>query len=160
MADSRHHGPHALLVKDAFFCPLDLGHHDYLTIPEIVDDICMCYEESFGHPPLRALFNRAATPCIVKFSSAPGECALSNALLYAHSILQGGGVKGFRPLSFFVGGTSGGCGADFSGRARERLAAQPGHGPDRPKTERWSMPKSLAVRNRNSGGVFCVPGPS
>ena len=99
MANPQHHGPHAFLVKDVFFSPRELGHQDYFTIPEIVEDICTCYEESFGYPALRGLFIQATRPCVVKFSSNPCESSLSNALLYARSILRGEGVSGFPILS-------------------------------------------------------------
>jgi hypothetical protein len=55
------HGPYANLVRDHVLAPIE-GHHDYLTIPEIVQDIAR-----FTGTDLQDRFERAAQSCIVKF---------------------------------------------------------------------------------------------
>lgn len=55
------HGPYANLVRDHVLAPIE-GHHDYLAIPEIVQDIAR-----FAGTDLQDRFERAAKSCIVKF---------------------------------------------------------------------------------------------
>jgi hypothetical protein len=55
------HGPYANLVRDHTLAPND-GHHDYLKIPEIVEDIAR-----FTGTDLQHRFERAAQSCIIKF---------------------------------------------------------------------------------------------
>lgn len=56
-----HFGPYSLLTRDAHINPPD-GHHNYLNIPEIVEDIAQNW-----HPELAHRFATSAKPCIVKF---------------------------------------------------------------------------------------------
>ncbi|AWI03207.1 hypothetical protein [Clostridium drakei] len=37
-----------MVVKDAAFSSEEIGNHDYLKIPEIVEDICVCFEKIYG----------------------------------------------------------------------------------------------------------------
>jgi hypothetical protein len=55
------HGPYAHLVRDHALAPIE-GQHDYLKIPEIVEDIAR-----FTGTDLQDRFERAARSCIVKF---------------------------------------------------------------------------------------------
>jgi hypothetical protein len=55
------HGPYANLVRDHVIAPIE-GHHDYLKIPEIVEDIAR-----FTGTDLQDRFERAAQSCVVKF---------------------------------------------------------------------------------------------
>lgn len=55
------HGPYANLVRDHVIAPVE-GHHDYLTVPEIVQDIAR-----FTGTDLQDRFERAAQSCVVKF---------------------------------------------------------------------------------------------
>jgi hypothetical protein len=43
--DELHWGPYAILVKEVAFCANELSQHDYLGIPEIIEDICNGLEE-------------------------------------------------------------------------------------------------------------------
>lgn len=43
-----HCGPYAMLVREAAFRAGEIGNHDYLVVPEIVQDICRGYEERFN----------------------------------------------------------------------------------------------------------------
>ena len=78
-------GPFSFLCREVIFTPKDFIHHDYLNIPEIIEDICNSFEEMFGHS-LRHKFVAATKPCIVKFrSSKPRPDALGKALMYIHT---------------------------------------------------------------------------
>ena len=61
-----HSGPYAMLVRQSAFCIAEMGNHDYLRMPEIIEDICNGYEKQFGKSIL-AEVSEALTPCIVKF---------------------------------------------------------------------------------------------
>jgi len=77
-------GPFAFLVREIIFCWQEMGNHDYLSIPEIVEDICLSYETRLGHA-LRERFVAATRPSIVKFRSRdPRPDALKAALMYIH----------------------------------------------------------------------------
>jgi hypothetical protein len=54
-------GPFGFLVRSVILCSEDFGNHDYLGIPEIVEDICLSYEEMFDQP-LRESYLRATQP--------------------------------------------------------------------------------------------------
>lgn len=86
---SNHHaGPYAFLVRDVILNPLR-ENHNYCHIPEIVEDICLSYSHTYGHP-LADRFRNATRPCIVKFrdsKSPPG--ALDAALMYLHRKIRG-----------------------------------------------------------------------
>jgi hypothetical protein len=77
-------GPYAFLVRPTIFVLDQLGHWDYLGIPEIVDDICESHQEIFDRD-LRRRFLDATRPCIVKFWSAdtsPDEVATALAFIF------------------------------------------------------------------------------
>ena len=44
----------------------DIGNHDYLRTPEIVEDICITFDELYG-TNLMPVFLKATEPCIVSF---------------------------------------------------------------------------------------------
>jgi hypothetical protein len=82
-------GPFAFLVRPVIHSGERLGNHDYLGIPEIVEDICIAYEEMVGHD-LAARFVAATRPCIIRFrSSKPWPGALQAALVFIHSAIGG-----------------------------------------------------------------------
>lgn len=64
--NSMYWGPYAMLIRDAAFRPHELGNHDYLRIPEIIEDICYCFAERF-HIDLLESYITNTRPCIVKF---------------------------------------------------------------------------------------------
>jgi len=45
-SSSIHWGPYAMLVKEIGFN--DVGNHDYLRVPEIVEDICLSFQQQYG----------------------------------------------------------------------------------------------------------------
>jgi len=83
-------GPFAFLVRDVVLLRDRMeANHDFLGIPELVEDICLSYEEMFGHC-LRTRFSEATRACIVKFKSThPRPDALAAALMYVHRKAKG-----------------------------------------------------------------------
>lgn len=76
-------GPYAMLVKESAFRTSEIGNHDYLRTPEIIEDICNGYEKETGE----RIFDEIAAllrPCIVKFEhdSDHGDRHLTGVLLY------------------------------------------------------------------------------
>jgi hypothetical protein len=61
-----HHGPYAMLVRESAFNASEMWNHDYLGLPEIIEDICQGYEEKFKES-IEEEIKTALRPCIVKF---------------------------------------------------------------------------------------------
>lgn len=83
VGDSLHWGPFAMLVRKVAFNAAKVINHDYLEIPEIIEDICNGYETKYGE----SIYDKVASglkKCIVKFYSEKktGNHLLGNALLY------------------------------------------------------------------------------
>jgi hypothetical protein len=77
-----HSGPHAMLVKEVAF-DRPSGYHDYLWLPEIIEDICNGYQCRYGeriHEEICAGLQK----CIVKFKAdgRDGSRVLPQALFY------------------------------------------------------------------------------
>jgi hypothetical protein len=86
VSDPIHYGPHAVLVREVLFRSRQIGNHDYLRSPEIVDDICAGLGPPHG-PQLYAAFVAATRPCIVKFRSREHHSGvLRAALMYVHRV--------------------------------------------------------------------------
>lgn len=86
--DDMHWGPYALLSRDHAFKPGEIGNHDYLGTPEIVEDICICFSEKFGFD-LLAAFMRKTKPCIVKFVAGPRSGCMSTAVYHLYNVYRG-----------------------------------------------------------------------
>jgi hypothetical protein len=87
--DRMHWGPFAILVREAAFRSREIGNHDYLATPEIVEDICMSFKATFGID-LLTIFEAHSRPCIVKFwEDCPHEGVVSAAINYAYAVLHG-----------------------------------------------------------------------
>lgn len=83
--DSDYWGPYGVLVRDVALCPSEVGHHDYLGIPEIVEDICLCLAES-NEFDLYAAFVENSKPSIVKFIDPnPSIRCLPPAIYYLYA---------------------------------------------------------------------------
>jgi hypothetical protein len=67
-----HDGPHAMLVRESAFHSGAMGNHDYLQMPEIIEDICNGYERHTGERIVDRVAN-ALKPCIVKFQDSERE---------------------------------------------------------------------------------------
>jgi len=65
-------GPFAVLIRDAAFRSQDIGNHDYLNTPEIIEDICITFKKLHSLD-LMPEFLKATQPCIVKFRDAQTE---------------------------------------------------------------------------------------
>ena len=89
--DALHDGPYTVLIKDTLMRPEELGLHDYLDCPEIVQDICRCHSARFGpDPDLEARFKAATDPCIVTIRRAGiGSRAIGPALWFIRAQLLG-----------------------------------------------------------------------
>ena len=84
MSDPLHWGPFGMLVKGHAFIPNRVGNHDYLGGPEIVEDICRCFEKQFGYDLLR-MYRRATVPVIVKFIGPPEPDCVQIALYHLYN---------------------------------------------------------------------------
>jgi hypothetical protein len=82
-------GPYALLIRDIAFQPEEVGNHDYLDVPEIVEDICICFSERYDIDLLDA-YRERTKPCIVKFvDSETTDEHLLTALYYLYTVHRG-----------------------------------------------------------------------
>lgn len=84
-----HSGPFAMLVRDIAFKAKEVGNHDYLDMPEVVQNICICLGEPQKANLLNA-FRRSTKPCIVKFiDDGTRPEYLWAALYYLYSLYRG-----------------------------------------------------------------------
>lgn|GEM_PF-560112 len=88
--DQFHWGPYAVLVKETAFNASDLSQHDYLGMPEIIEDICNGYEERFGDSIIE-IYESSLVPKIVKFQSHQrlDSGCVEAALFYAYELVRG-----------------------------------------------------------------------
>ena len=83
--DRDHWGPYGVLVRDVAFCATEIGNHDYLCVPEIIEDICLCFADRFNFD-LLSEFTQNSQPYIVKFiDESPHPSCLPPALYYLYS---------------------------------------------------------------------------
>lgn len=80
---SIHFGPFAMLVRESAFHAEAMWNHDYLRIPEIIEDICNDYERRFRER-IHEEVSAGLRPCVVKFEVAEdsGESLLAPVLHY------------------------------------------------------------------------------
>ena len=85
-----HWGPYAVLVKDTAFNFKELAQHNYLGMPEIIEDICNGYEKKFGESILE-IYESVLVPKIVKFQSRKrvDTGCVEAALYYAYEAVRG-----------------------------------------------------------------------
>ncbi len=83
-------GPYAMLVRESAFRSREMGNHDYLRLPEIVEDICIAYTALFGEE-IQPDLNNALVPTIVKFWSSEtlGIDCVEAALHYLYATGRG-----------------------------------------------------------------------
>ncbi|GMX60101.1 hypothetical protein Elgi_68680 [Paenibacillus elgii] len=72
LGDKSHWGPYAMLVRDIAFVSKEVGNHDYLDAPEIVEDICHVFDGMYQFNLLEK-FKQKTYPCIVKFQSGQSK---------------------------------------------------------------------------------------
>lgn len=89
--NSMHWGPYAILVKEVAFHATRLSQHDYLGMPEIIEDICNGFQKTSGID-LRPEFSEKLKPSIIKFIYANNhdESCIATALCYVYSSIQDG----------------------------------------------------------------------
>lgn len=84
-------GPFAFLVRDAALNRHGC-HKDFTRICEALEDVCLDYEELYGHP-LREVYEAATKPCLVTFTLPAPVCdwrsAVKAALKYVRSSVVG-----------------------------------------------------------------------
>ena len=91
--DSLHWGPFAILVREVADYASSIGQHDYLGMPEIIEDLCEDVRLASGLD-LIAAFEKAWKPAMVKFvapAGESGEYALATALCYLRECALTGG---------------------------------------------------------------------
>lgn len=66
--DEFYWGPYAMLIREVAFYPKEISNHDYLDVPEIIEDICYPFHEKYGLD-LLSMFKEETVPCIVKFET-------------------------------------------------------------------------------------------
>jgi hypothetical protein len=84
--DSVHSGPYGILVREIACKASELAQHDYLALPEIIEDICAGYQREYGEAIYDEI-SKILVPCVVKFSEE-GEAnqgAIEAALFYAYT---------------------------------------------------------------------------
>ncbi|WP_367899191.1 hypothetical protein AB3N61_18480 [Leptospira sp. WS58.C1] len=81
ISDPKYWGPYAMLIKDIFFVSESVGNHNYLQIPEIVEDIIFCFSNFRPNVDLKNRYKASTTPCIVKFIAPIDEIDYLNPLL-------------------------------------------------------------------------------
>lgn len=93
--DELHWGPYAILVRDVAFCASRLSQHDYLGMPEIIEDICNGASQPLSSK-LTTLFERRLKPTIVKFKNVfnDDERCISTALCYVSACIHDGKPDG------------------------------------------------------------------
>ena len=79
-----------MLVRESAFHPHDIGNHDYLRVPEIIEDICNGYQKHFEES-IYDLIVAGLKPCVVKFEvTALDRHDLTKAALsYCHCKIHG-----------------------------------------------------------------------
>ncbi len=85
-----HWGPYGHLVRDLHFNAKKNGLHDYLRLPELVEDVCNAYQDQYGHD-LKPHYLRVLHPCIVWFVSdiVSEKGVIEAALAYAYTSVRG-----------------------------------------------------------------------
>jgi hypothetical protein len=90
--NSMHWGPYAVLVRDVAFHAETLCQHDYLGMPEIIEDICNGLSGG-SEPDFNELFSSRLKPAIVKFiagSNNDDAVCIATAISYLHSCIHAG----------------------------------------------------------------------
>lgn len=98
-------GPFGIVVREAAFHLKDLGHHDYLEFPEIIQDICDGYYKQHNEMIYDEVV-QALQPCIVAIKSnheASNACIMG-ALYYAYTHANNKPVSGASVIDVNCGG--------------------------------------------------------
>jgi len=88
MSNTDFKGPYAISIKDTAFVSDEIKNHDYLAVPEIIRDICFCFEETFGYDLFKE-YSKNSVPCIVKFKTEfSNPDLIGNVLLYIYQTIH------------------------------------------------------------------------
>lgn len=101
-----HGGPYAILVRDVAFQAERIGAHDYLLLPEILEDICNGYHKRFGEKIHDQLVH-TLSPCIVKFWDPDFSAGHLESAIYYLYLSANGKVLGQYANTCFDGKGSG-----------------------------------------------------
>lgn len=87
-----HYEPYAMLIRDIAFYSKEAGNHDYLKIPEIVEDIAVGVKENYGIDMFQRYWKNSQS-VIVKFwkqlrSRETVENYIGIVLIYLYYILH------------------------------------------------------------------------
>jgi len=74
-------GPYAISIRETAFKTDKIRHHNYLAVPEIIRDICICFEHYYGHD-LFSEYKKNSVPCIVKFKTEFSEPELLGKVMF------------------------------------------------------------------------------
>lgn len=87
--DKIHWGPFGHLVRELHFNASENGLHDYLWLPELVEDVCKAYQKKYGHD-LKPYYLNVLHPCIVWFEAdiVYEKGVLETALSYAYTSVR------------------------------------------------------------------------
>lgn len=81
-------GPFGMLIKESIYYADEIGLHNYLDIPEIIEDICNSYEKKFGTSIIDVIC-KSLVPVTVKFiSTQQSGNYIAYALCYAYNIVR------------------------------------------------------------------------
>jgi hypothetical protein len=82
ITDKFHHGPYGFLIKDVIDNPDGPNNVDYFNTPEIVEDICLTYQEYYEFNLLKE-YHKISVPAIIKFRHKNNElCYIKGAINY------------------------------------------------------------------------------
>lgn len=99
VSDEVHWGPYGILVRDVAFHASDLSQHDYLGMPEIIEDLLQDFSST--DVDLLKHYSAVLVPKIVKFRSTQGvNYALEGALCYAYDCSWGLKPRGWSVKCF------------------------------------------------------------
>lgn len=95
ISDSGHWGPYAILVREVAFNAESLHQHDYLKMPEIIEDVCFEYEQIY-EKNIFDYYNSILTPKIIKFRSNKqlDDGCIKAALFYAYRQIHNQAISG------------------------------------------------------------------
>jgi hypothetical protein len=87
--DPFHWGPFAMLVRETAFHAVLLSNHDYLKLPEIIEDIFNCYHERYG-VSIHSDIEDILVPCIIKFKAdAENDIGIRPVIYYVYNCIMG-----------------------------------------------------------------------
>ncbi|EMR9906127.1 hypothetical protein [Escherichia coli] len=87
--DKMHWGPYGHLVREVHLHARKLWQHDYVRLPELVEDVCNAYKKKYGQD-LTGHYLEVLKPCIVCFRAGIDyeKGALEAALSYAYTSVR------------------------------------------------------------------------